>query len=38
VLDSYWIFFAKPGAAGEVLELFHDCEGALSVSAQLGRE
>ena len=34
VLDSYWIFFAKPGEEG-VLELFHDCEGALSVSSQL---
>ena len=31
-LDSYWIFFAKPGV-GDVLELSHDCEGALSVSS-----
>jgi len=35
-LDSYWIIFAKPAAAGEALELFHDCEGALSVSSQIG--
>lgn len=34
VLDSYWIFFAKPGDSN-ALELFHDCEGALSVSSQL---
>jgi hypothetical protein len=32
VLDSHWIFFAQAGKA-TVLELFHDCEGALAVSS-----
>lgn len=34
-IGSYWIAFAKPGA-GEVLEMFDDCEGALRVSSLLG--
>jgi hypothetical protein len=34
VLDSHWIFFAQPHDA-EVLELVHDCEGALAVSSLL---
>ena len=32
VVDSHWIFFARAGNAS-VLELFHDCEGALAVSS-----
>jgi len=34
-IGSYWIAFAMPGA-GEVLEMFDDCEGALRVSSLLG--
>lgn len=36
VLDSYWIFFAKHGDEGAALELFHDCQGALRISSQMG--
>src|SRR5438309_6027158 len=34
VPNSHWLFFAQPGK-GAVLELFHDCEGALTISALL---
>jgi hypothetical protein len=36
-IGSYWIIFANPGQGG-VLELSHDCEGALTVSSLLGPE
>jgi len=34
-IGSYWIAFAKPGA-GELLEMFDDCEGALRISSLIG--
>ena len=36
-IGTYWIVFAVPGERG-VLELSHDCEGALAVSPLLGVE
>lgn len=35
-IGSYWIVFAAKASAGQVLEMYDDCEGALRVSSLLG--